>query len=78
MYGSPGAVGKNVNHILGVKVVEVFAAERYNFFRFGLVFFVLCRQPESYPYVFAPIARYDYIQTHRAKGKRKFTDGLAA
>ena len=33
------------------------------------------RQPEGYPYVFVPPARYDYIQNElRAKGKWKFSD----
>lgn len=32
------------------------------------------KQPEGYPYVFVPVARYDYIQTLRAEGKWKFTD----
>ena len=33
------------------------------------------RQPEGYPYVFVPPARYDYIQNElRAKGKWKYSD----
>ena len=32
------------------------------------------KQPEGYPYVFVPVARYDYIQTLRTEGKWKFTD----
>lgn len=32
------------------------------------------KQLEGYPYVFVPVARYDYIQTLRARGKWKFTD----
>lgn len=32
------------------------------------------KQPEGYPYVFVPVARYDYIQTLRAKGKWKYSD----
>lgn len=32
------------------------------------------KQPEGYPYVFVPVARYDYIQTLRTKGKWKYSD----
>lgn len=32
------------------------------------------KQPEGYPYVFVPAARYDYIQTLRAKGRWKYSD----
>jgi integrase len=32
------------------------------------------RQPEGYPYVFIPPARYDYIQQLRAEGKWKYRD----
>ena len=32
------------------------------------------KQPEGYPYVFVPIARYDYIQTLRNQGKWKYSD----
>lgn len=32
------------------------------------------RQPEGYPYVFVPVARYDYIQKLRDQGKWKFSD----
>lgn len=31
-------------------------------------------QPEGYPYVFVPVARYDYIQELRKQGKWKFGD----
>jgi integrase len=32
------------------------------------------RQPEGYPYVFVPIARYDVIQSLRAQGKWTYSD----
>lgn len=32
------------------------------------------RQPEGYPYVFVPVARYDYIQNLRVKGQWKYSD----
>ncbi len=32
------------------------------------------KQPEGYPYVFVPVARYDHIQMLRAKGKWKYSD----
>jgi integrase len=32
------------------------------------------RQPEGYPYVFIPPARYDYIQQLRAEGEWKYCD----
>ena len=32
------------------------------------------QQPEGYPYVFVPVARYDHIQKLRKLGKWKFTD----
>lgn len=32
------------------------------------------KQPEGYPYVFVPVARYDAIQTLRAKGQWKHSD----
>jgi integrase len=31
-------------------------------------------QPEGYPYVFVPVARYDYIQKLRDQGKWRFSD----
>jgi integrase len=32
------------------------------------------QQPEGYPYVFVPVARYDHIQKLRQQGKWKFSD----
>lgn len=32
------------------------------------------KQPEGYPYVFVPVARYDVIQSLRAKGQWKYSD----
>ena len=32
------------------------------------------KQPEGYPYVFVPVARYDVIQSLRAKGQWRYSD----
>jgi integrase len=32
------------------------------------------KQPEGYPYVFVPVARYDTVQTLRARGQWKYSD----
>jgi integrase len=40
----------------------------------SLLFHHQNEQPEGYPYVFVPVARYDHIQKLRKRGKWKFGD----